>query len=283
MEITKQYIENNLLNKNGALNPNLTRKLKESPEELYLIYNEMEMPYCIGGNKAKFKSFTKGHYNICGTLGCECYKERYRRTMRTLKKTNLERYGVECNLSLKSNREKEKATKLERYGDENYNNRIKEKATKLERYGDENYNNHIKAKATKLEKYGDENYTNPDKAKETKLERYGDENYNNHDKAVPKRRKTMEENGSIVPLSQMSDWEYYKSKVRKITEKSYKDHKHVINPNDYSRVLCGCDGHQLDHIESVYSGFINNVPIHIMGHPNNLQMLTWEANRSKGS
>lgn len=40
-----------------------------------------------------------------------------------------------------------------------------------------------KNKATKLKKYGDANYTNLEKAKKTKLERYGDENYNNRYKA----------------------------------------------------------------------------------------------------
>ena len=37
-----------------------------------------------------------------------------------------------------------KKTKLERYGDENYNNIEKNQKTKLERYGDSNYNNSLK-------------------------------------------------------------------------------------------------------------------------------------------
>jgi len=47
------------------------------------------------------------------------------------------------------------------------------KKTKLEKYGDENYNNVGRGKKTKLEKYGDENYNNRDKMKQTNLERYG--------------------------------------------------------------------------------------------------------------
>ena len=39
-----------------------------------------------------------------------------------------------------------------------------------------------KIKKTKLERYGDENYQNIDKIKQTKFEKYGDSNYNNRSK-----------------------------------------------------------------------------------------------------
>ena len=48
--------------------------------------------------------------------------------------------------------------------------------TKLERYGDKNYNNMEKNRKTKLEKYGDENYNNSDKIKQTCLEKYDVDN-----------------------------------------------------------------------------------------------------------
>ena len=68
---------------------------------------------------------------------------------------------------------KNKLTKLEKYGDENYTNIELIKKTKLEKYGDENYNNISLVKKTKLEKYGDENYNNLKKTKETNIKRYG--------------------------------------------------------------------------------------------------------------
>ena len=72
-----------------------------------------------------------------------------------------------------------KQTKLERYGDENYNNTRQSKKTRLKKYG-EYHNNTEKAKETCLKKYGvPYNPGQPEKAKKTKLERYGDENYNN--------------------------------------------------------------------------------------------------------
>lgn len=84
--------------------------------------------------------------------------------------------------------EKTKRTKLEKYGNENYNNgnsisktksartqkqidveTYKAKQTKLERYGNENYNNHKKGIETKLNKYGVKSFTNSERAMQTKI------------------------------------------------------------------------------------------------------------------
>ena len=50
--------------------------------------------------------------------------------------------------------EKTKSTKLQRYGDANYNNKQQGAATKLERYGDANFNNREAARETCLARYG---------------------------------------------------------------------------------------------------------------------------------
>ena len=85
---------------------------------------------------------------------------------------------------------KSKKTKLEIYGDENYNNKEKNVKTCLEKYGVTHYNKletyKSKIRKTKLDAHGDENYNNMEKNKITKLEKYGDENYNN----VEKNKKT---------------------------------------------------------------------------------------------
>ena len=57
---------------------------------------------------------------------------------------------------------------------------VANRKTKLEKYGDENYNNRDKCKKTCMEKYGVENPMKADKVKEkvkeTNLEKYGVEN-----------------------------------------------------------------------------------------------------------
>ena len=129
-------------------------------------------------------------------------------------KTCLEKYGVkhisqnqiiidkiQNKLNLKRDEilKKSKQTKLEKYGDENYNNIEKSKQTNLIRYGYlfclQNPEIIKKAKQTKLKKYGDENYNNTEKIKQTCLEKYGEENI----------RKTI----------------YYKEKIKQTCLKKY--------------------------------------------------------------
>ena len=107
-----------------------------------------------------------------------------------IKKTNLERFGVEYSSQNKEIRDKQKKTCLEKYGTE-YTFQSKEiqdkvKATNLERYGTEYYTNtnefKEKVKHTNVEKYGVENVWSSeeikDKIKKIMVERYGAENYN---------------------------------------------------------------------------------------------------------
>ena len=78
------------------------------------------------------------------------------------KKSCLEKYGVENPRQLESVCKKSTNTRLRnnggKYRSKDELNKIKQ--TKLERYGDENFNNVEKAKATKKDRYGDENFTN---------------------------------------------------------------------------------------------------------------------------
>ena len=70
--------------------------------------------------------------------------------------------------------------------------------TKLEKYGDENYNNIEKHKNTCLHKYGDENYTNREKCIDTCIKRYGVTNVF-ADENVKEKIKML----NIWPLKQM--------------------------------------------------------------------------------
>jgi len=280
MEVSKEYIDKYVIKSNNSLNSNIMRQLKENSEELYLIYHNTVPPKCICNKKLNFVSFGYGYSHFCD----DCARknpERYKKSQETLKKTNLKRYGVECTFSLKESREKAKLTKIEKYNDENYNNSKSISETLKNKTDEEKLVAHKKSRRTRLEKYGDENYNNMSKIKQTKLEKYGDENYNNSDVAQPKRRKTMEEKGLWIPEDEISAWNKYKYKVQMLTEKTYKEYKDEINPNDYDRVLCGRDGYQLDHIISVYKGFSDDINPNIIAGKDNLQMLPWKDNRNK--
>jgi len=97
---------------------------------------------------------------------------------------NLEKYGVEYTLQLKSVRDKIEKTNKKKYGSTSplSNSKIREKTseTMLEKYGVTNamQDNSIveKAKQTKYLKYGSKNYNNIKQMKQTMIERYGDYN-----------------------------------------------------------------------------------------------------------
>ena len=100
------------------------------------------------------------------------------------------KYGIKKDNSKRIS--KIKKTKLERYGNENYNNREKMKKTNIKLFGVDSFSktNEYKEKTilTNKEKYGCDwvlqNKNIKEKSKKTKLERYGNENYVNVDKRI---------------------------------------------------------------------------------------------------
>ena len=134
MKITKQYIQDNLLTKINGLDSNKTKLIKETSEELYLIYHNLEVPKCECGNKTKFFNFKKGYQEFC-TIKCSANSLL---TSQKKAQTCLKNYGVEHALQSKEIQDNKNNTCLERYGDENYNNREMYKATNLKNHGVEN-------------------------------------------------------------------------------------------------------------------------------------------------
>lgn len=115
----------------------------------------------------------KSHIKI--KVRCEnCGKEKFLSygNYNTLTNNNSNEYY--CN---KCNYVRTKISKLNRYGDENYNNKEKSKQTCLNKYGVENYAKTEKCKKsvkkTKKEKFNDENYNNREKSQKTCIKKYG--------------------------------------------------------------------------------------------------------------
>jgi hypothetical protein len=125
----------------------------------HYVNGMMEIPKCYCGKLNNFKSAVVGYRKTC---------------------------SPECSNQSITKKEKIINTKLERYGDKNYNNSSKVKKTKLVKYGDENYNNREKAFKTNEVKYGSYSpMKNEDViklGKLTKLINHGNENYNNIEK-----------------------------------------------------------------------------------------------------
>lgn len=77
-----------------------------------------------------------------------------------------------------------------------------------------------------------------------------------------------------------NEWDLYKSKVYLETEKVYRKYKNIINPNNLVRGR-GKDKYHIDHKFSVLEGFKNNIPVYIICHYSNLEMLLEKDNISK--
>jgi very-short-patch-repair endonuclease len=82
---------------------------------------------------------------------------------------------------------------------------FKVKKTKLEKYGDENYQNTEKIKKTKLEKYGDENFTGREKAKITCLNKYGVDNVSKSDIIKKLKKETNNTNWGVDNVFQSQE------------------------------------------------------------------------------
>ena len=154
--------------------------LNFTTEDAYLIFYNIEKPKCYCGNYLKFRSFNVGYSSFCSNK-CSNNDE----TVKIKQKENYDTTKAGAKISKKwSERSPEQIAKIQ----------LKQKQTKLEIYGDENYNNRPKFKETCLERYGVENpmmledisnktmktqhalyggVFNPSKFKETCLERYG--------------------------------------------------------------------------------------------------------------
>lgn len=74
----------------------------------------------------------------------------------------------------------------------------------------------------------------------------------------------------------------YSSRVHWLTSKVYEEHKEEINPENHPRTLSGVEGgRQLDHIVSIKEGFEQGIDPELIACKENLQILTWQDNRSK--
>jgi len=85
--------------------------------------------------------------------------------------------------------------------------------------------------------------------------------------------------GIINDPDNVDEFIRYKRKVRAISDKSYKEFSHIINPNNIPRSKIW----HLDHKFSIYEGFQNNISPEVIGHWSNLTMLDNSTNQRKGT
>lgn len=158
----------------------------ESLEEYYrqFIYggDPEELGKCVTcGKPVPFISIQKGYRVHCCHECSQKDPEVRRRKKENTRKALIEKYGVVNASQVPGSRAKTKATKKERYGNENYVNKDKYRQTCLKRYGADNPNKveeiRERIKATNLERYGvafpANSKENQEKIKQRNLELYG--------------------------------------------------------------------------------------------------------------
>ena len=153
---SKNYPEDYMKIIDYSNNINLQLSFKE---KIYFYFNnKTERPKCLTcNNEIKFRERFDIPYGDFCSLTCINNNKEEMKKRQTL--TFKKKYGVEYFTQLDDFVKKQKLTKLEKYGDENYNNITKSKETKKIKYGDENYNNITKSKETCNLKYGVDNYS----------------------------------------------------------------------------------------------------------------------------
>ena len=151
---------------------------------LYCIINGIsEMPKCkVCGKPVRFDVVKRRFADWC-SISCsasdpdtvkkanDAKANNKSSTKEKMRKTCIEKYGVDSYFKSDEFKNKAKKTFIEKYGVDSASKLKavidKVKATKLERYGSSTYNNAAKGKVTKEAKYGNPNYNNRDKFKST--------------------------------------------------------------------------------------------------------------------
>ena len=78
------------------------------------------------------------------------------------------------------------------------------------------------------------------------------------------------------------EWLEYNCKARNASEKTYRKHKHILNPDNLPRGKMGVSGaYQLDHIKPLRQCFDEGMPVEKSAALENLQFISWEDNLSR--
>lgn len=178
---------------------------------------------------------------------------------------------------------------------------LRNKLTLLEKYGVDNASkseiSKERKKQTNIKNWGVENVFQSDiikeKSKQTTLEKYGVEFINQSDIIKEKSKQTRIEKGHQISDDKLSEYEKYRRMVISETRKhiyklyenwngyDYYDNEYIkdykkLNSND-NKYPC------VDHKNSIYNGFVNNIDYKITGNIDNLCITKRSINSSKQS
>lgn len=232
---------------------NSLKDLEFKRKVFHYVTDSAEIPVCLNCSKeVKYRSLNLGYQPYCSSLcqnSCSIAKDNW---LQSWKK-----------------------------GNSNNEHIISRNKTVLEKYSNlEEYNRHIQnsIKETCLEKYGVEYATQTDfykeKRKKTLKEKYGSETYNNPNKT----KETRISNGTQINDDFIKNFLSYKKIATNRTMTMYRNNIQFINPNNLKR---GIKSYHLDHKFSLKQGYLLGLPIEVITHPVNLEMIHYKDNLIK--
>ena len=265
MNVTKEFIEKNLLNNIGNITNRKKFNVLLSVEELYLIYNAIQSPKCSCGATPTFVSFKVGYLKFCSSK-CAQNSPSVRDK---LKASILSKYGVNNISQLESIKEAKKQTCLQNHGVEvpAQSKKIRDKAkeTSIARYG---------------VAYASQTTDFRHKVIRTSLLKYGVDNVSKVPSVLAQINASPIYRGLWLADHQLSDYELYKRAVWKHTN------QHAGSLPLYNlrgRSDKDPNAHHIDHKYSIHAGFVNNILPAIIGGMLNIHMIAASDNMSKGS
>jgi len=80
----------------------------------------------------------------------------------------------------------------------------------------------------------------------------------------------------------VTEFQKFARKVRRLTRETYDSNRHVLNPENLPRTLCGVEGgYQLDHKISIRESFDMGHSVYDCSQLENLQIISWQENLQK--
>lgn len=241
-----------------------------------LSHNIIEKPHCNCGKIIKTFETEVGFRKECP----KCAMNNPNRTKK-IKNTCLIKYGKTTNLQIEEVNEK----RLKTHKSKEFSNKIK---NQWNNYSTEDLKKRFeKTKKTNLEKYGAENTFSKDSSlfdtiqinsKQSIFKKYGVDNIGSVPSIHKKGQMTRIALGLERHPEQRDDVEKYYLKVWEISNKTFKDNYYEFTNND---TIKRSKEFHLDHIYSIHYGFINNILPQIIGHKNNLRLISASENTSK--
>jgi hypothetical protein len=125
------------------------------------------------------------------------------------------------------------------------------------------------------------------KLRDTWYIKYGYSNPSKSDQIKNKKRKTAEKNGFWIPKELMNERRIYEENVNNITWSQMKQYAPLKFGNDVwdiiseSRKLENNKWITIDHRISKNEGYVKKIPVEIIGHICNLELMEFSDNRKK--